>query len=67
MSLLVPVFTAAGAGTLRWKLDGKPLATGSRAAWLPWPGRHVVELVDGSGRVVDRRKVEVRGAGVKRP
>lgn len=60
------VFTAAGTGALRWTLDGKAMATGARVAWLPWPGKHVVELVDGAGRVVDRRRVEVRGAGVRR-
>ncbi len=60
------VFTAAGPGALRWKVDGKPFAAGTRAAWLPWPGRHEVELVDGSGRTLDRRRVEVRGAGVRK-
>ena len=24
---------------LRWRIDGKPLARGAQAAWLPWPGR----------------------------
>ena len=50
---------------LRWLMDGKPLARGAQVQWLPWPGRHVVQLVDGSGKVLDEVKIEVRGAGVK--
>ena len=50
---------------LRWQVDGKPFARGAEAQWLPWPGRHVVQLVDGGGKVLDEVKIEVRGAGVK--
>ena len=50
---------------LRWLMDGKPLARGAQVQWLPWPGRHVVQLVDGSGKVLDEVNIEVRGAGVK--
>ena len=50
---------------LRWLMDGKPFASGHQVQWLPWPGRHVVQLVDGSGKVQDEVKIEVRGAGVK--
>ncbi|HEY0823831.1 MAG TPA: hypothetical protein VGD76_08595, partial [Ramlibacter sp.] len=46
--------------------DGKELARGAEAAWLPWPGRHVLQLVDASGRVADEVRIEVRGAGVRR-
>lgn len=56
---------AEGARDLQWRVDGKPLARGAEAAWLPWPGRHVLQLADGSGKVVDQVRVEVRGAGVK--
>jgi penicillin-binding protein 1C len=49
----------------RWRLDGKPLGQGERVAWLPWPGRHVVQLVDAQGQVMDEIRIEVRGAGVK--
>ena len=49
----------------RWRLDGKPLGQGERVAWLPWPGRHVVQLVDARGQVVDEIRIEVRGAGLK--
>ena len=51
---------------LQWRIDGKTIARGERAAWLPWPGRHVVELADARGRVLDTVRVEVRGAGVAR-
>jgi penicillin-binding protein 1C len=57
-------FEAQGSG-VAWRIDGKPFARGAAAQWLPWPGRHVVELLDARGRVVDQVKVEVRGAGVK--
>ena len=50
---------------LRWLIDGKPFARGAEAQWLPWPGRHVVQLIDGGGKVLDEVKIEVRGAGVK--
>jgi penicillin-binding protein 1C len=57
-------FTADGA-QLRWRIDGKPLASGPQAQWLPWPGKHVVQLADAHGTVLDEIKIEVRGAGVK--
>ena len=50
---------------LRWRLDGKPLAQGNTALWLPWPGRHHFELTNAQGKVLDEVRVEVRGAGVK--
>ncbi|MGK6309647.1 penicillin-binding protein 1C [Variovorax sp. DT-64] len=59
-------FEAEGSSGLQWRIDGKPLARGASAQWLPWPGRHVVELLDARGRVVDQLRLEVRGAGVKR-
>ncbi len=57
-------FSAQGR-ELRWLMDGKPLARGTQAQWLPWPGRHVVQLLDHSGQVVDEIRLEVRGAGVR--
>ena len=56
--------SAEGRG-LRWLMDGKEFARGAEAQWLPWPGRHRVQLVDASGKVVDEIRLEVRGAGVK--
>lgn len=56
--------------------DGKPqavapvvhevareLGRGSQLGWLPWPGRHRLELLDASGKVLDSIQLEVRGAG----
>ena len=48
----------------RWLMDGKEFARGTSAQWLPWPGRHVVQLVSGSGEKLDEIRLEVRGAGV---
>jgi penicillin-binding protein 1C len=45
-------------------MDGKEFAKGPNAQWLPWPGRHVVQLVSGSGKTLDEIRLEVRGAGV---
>ena len=56
-------FTATGEG-LQWRMDGKPLGQGLRVAWLPWPGRHVVQITDARGQVLDEVRIEVRGAGV---
>ncbi|MDX6012558.1 penicillin-binding protein 1C [Cupriavidus necator] len=55
------------ARTVSWRMDGKPLGRGGEVAWLPWPGRHQVELLDASGKVVDRIGIEVRGASVRAP
>ncbi|MBA4327760.1 MAG: penicillin-binding protein 1C [Polaromonas sp.] len=57
-------FSAEGRD-VRWLIDGKQFAQGPAAQWLPWPGRHVVQLVDASGRVADEIRLEVRGAGVR--
>jgi penicillin-binding protein 1C len=57
-------FTAEGTD-LTWLMDGKPMARGLSAQWLPWPGRHVVQLTDSTGAVLDEIRLEVRGAGVK--
>jgi penicillin-binding protein 1C len=57
-------FSAEGRG-LRWLLDGREFARGNSVQWLPWPGRHVVQLVDAGGQVADEIRLEVRGAGVR--
>jgi len=59
-------FQAEGAN-LRWKMDGKLFAKGRSAQWLPWPGRHVVQILDTKGQALDEVRLEVRGAGVKLP
>ncbi|NVO07569.1 MAG: transglycosylase domain-containing protein, partial [Rhodoferax sp.] len=56
-------FTSEGRDT-RWLMDGKEFAKGPSAQWLPWPGRHVVQLVSASGAKLDEIRLEVRGAGV---
>jgi penicillin-binding protein 1C len=48
----------------RWLMDGKPFAKGPHAQWLPWPGRHLVQIVGPKGEVLDSIRLEVRGAGV---
>lgn len=57
-------FNAEGRGT-RWLMDGKEFARGPQAQWMPWPGRHVVQLVDAGGKVADEIRLEVRGADVR--
>jgi penicillin-binding protein 1C len=59
-------FEADGAA-VRWRIDGKPAGQGAQWAWLPWPGRHRVELLDARGKVLDTIQIEVRGAGVRTP
>jgi penicillin-binding protein 1C len=56
-------FTATASG--QWLMDGQPFARGAQAQWLPWPGRHIVQLANDKGEVQDEVRVEVRGAGVK--
>lgn len=41
----------------------RELGRGSQLGWLPWPGRHRLELLDASGKVLDSIALEVRGAG----
>jgi penicillin-binding protein 1C len=41
----------------------RELGRGSQLGWLPWPGRHKLELLDASGKVLDSISIEVRGAG----
>ncbi len=50
---------------LQWRIDGKPLSRGNSAQWLPWPGRHVVQLRSARGVLLDEVRLEVRGAGVR--
>ena len=56
--------SAQGRG-LRWRIDGKDFARGNETQWLPWPGRHVVQLLDDSGKVAGEIRLEVRGAAVR--
>jgi penicillin-binding protein 1C len=45
-----------------WRLDGKRLGAARSLPWAPWPGRHVLEVVDASGATLDSVRFEVRGA-----
>ncbi|MEI6000598.1 penicillin-binding protein 1C [Paraburkholderia bengalensis] len=61
------VFERAGgsSGRSTWRLDGKALGRDERVLWLPWPGRHVLELVNADGTGADSVHFEVRGATVR--
>lgn len=47
---------------LMWRVDMHIVGRGGEVAWLPQPGKHRVELLDGDGRVLDSVILEVRGA-----
>ncbi len=64
LTLLADAGSAAPSG-LRWWIGTREVGRGTQAQWLPWPGRHVVQLRDAAGRVQDERRIEVRGAAVK--
>ncbi|ONX78808.1 penicillin-binding protein 1C, partial [Burkholderia cenocepacia] len=53
------------AAKFAWRLDDKVIGHADRVAWLPWPGRHRLELVDARGNVADAIGFEVRGAFAK--
>lgn len=57
--------TGQTANAVSWRMDGKPLGKGGQVGWLPWPGRHRVQLVDAAGKVVHEIGIEVRGATVR--
>ncbi|WP_423192615.1 penicillin-binding protein 1C [Cupriavidus sp. H18C2] len=57
--------TGQTADAVSWRLNGQPLGKGGQVAWLPWPGRHRVALVDARGQVVHEIGIEVRGATVR--
>jgi len=48
--------------SVRWMFQGREIARGRDASWFPLPGRHELALQDRGGNVVDRVRVEVRGA-----
>jgi len=55
-------FSAEGSN-LHWLMDGKVFAKGAAAQWLPWPGRHVVQIAGELGEVLDEIRLELRWAG----
>ena len=54
----------AEGANLRWLLNGKPVAKGNSAQWPLWPGKHLLQITDARGQVLDQVRFEVRGAGV---
>ena len=57
--------SAGRATKFAWRLDDKVIGHADRIAWMPWPGRHRLELVDARGNVADTIRFEVRGAFAK--
>lgn len=45
---------------LSWRLGREVLGHGGELAWLPWPGRHRIQLMDRHGAVLDEVSLEVR-------
>ncbi len=60
------VFRSSGVAQPQWWLDGKWLGRGAHLPWFPMPGRHVLQMRDGS-RVIGEAHFEVRGATLKPP
>ncbi|MES2048600.1 MAG: penicillin-binding protein 1C [Pseudomonadota bacterium] len=67
-------FAAQGVKQAAWLLDGKaPVKNGNANQtahsidWMPWPGKHLLQLVDSHGKVLDQIRFEVRGALVLAP
>ena len=50
-----------------WRLDGKRLGAARPLPWAPWPGHHVLELVDIKGTALDTVTFDVRGAQARAP
>ncbi|WP_420536232.1 penicillin-binding protein 1C [Curvibacter lanceolatus] len=50
---------------LRWRLDGQEVGRGPVWPWMPWPGRHRMQLTNAQGQVLDDIRLEVRGAGLR--
>lgn len=56
---------AAEGQNIRGLMDGKEFARGNSAQWLPWPGRHVLQITDAGGNLQDEIRLKVRGAGLR--
>jgi penicillin-binding protein 1C len=46
----------------QWWLDGRLIGQGTQLRWMPWPGKHRLELKSAGGQMIDRVDFEVRGA-----
>jgi penicillin-binding protein 1C len=51
---------------LRWAISGQPLPGGDSATWQPQPGQHDIVLMNHNGVTLDKIKIDVRGAQLKR-
>ncbi|MDO8179239.1 MAG: penicillin-binding protein 1C [Undibacterium sp.] len=65
-------FAAQGVKQAMWLLDGKASVNTNKANptalsidWMPWPGKHLLQLIDDKGLVLDQIRFEVRGALVR--
>ncbi len=55
------LFTARGPAGLRWRLDGSDIGEAEAdSGFSPEPGRHILELTDRLGKVLDASDFEVR-------
>jgi penicillin-binding protein 1C len=50
---------------VQWRLDGRLVGRGAQMEWALWPGKHRLELLDATDRIVDGVAFEVRGADVR--
>jgi penicillin-binding protein 1C len=48
--------------SLHWTINDKALSSGEHTTWRPWPGQHDIALLNDAGIILDRIKIEVRGA-----
>ncbi|MFO1319810.1 MAG: penicillin-binding protein 1C [Burkholderiales bacterium] len=63
----VQLRASGGSAELSWRINGEPLSPGgSTASWVPRAGRFDIELIQADGTVLDRVRVEVRGASARR-
>ncbi len=58
---------SAAPASLRWFVGTHAIGHGLHAQWLPWPGRHKIQLRDARGAVHEEISLEVRGAGLSKP
>ncbi|WP_323017579.1 penicillin-binding protein 1C [Castellaniella sp.] len=52
---------------VRWFLNGQPYGAGGAPDWAPQPGRHVFQLRDAQGSVLDQAQVTVRAGSWAAP
>ncbi|WP_370635945.1 penicillin-binding protein 1C [Paralcaligenes sp. KSB-10] len=54
------------ATNVQWRIDREVVGHGGELAWMPWPGKHRIDLLDALGNVLDTVHIEVRGASVRK-